>query len=633
MEDVFALLSINKSALRDFPLQAERLVDHQTELVINRNMRSLKEFEERMLSDKPANISEQSIDDVIYKVVKNANKNNNDDSIWSIRELRIISYYLIKLQSNDNAYEYALRLLGRNWRNMFFNGLAFYCLDQWNAIDPILRKKTCELLRNKLAKYTEGNKKYMAMKNHANLFDESGPKRLSALIDQKKTPIEDAPSFFNNRPSSLSQSYYSDVIVNYCEKKMIMDIDVIEEIFEKHNLERTKKLVLADLVIRVNDYGDEIQRTMLCKFANRMLGDITLGVTWAPFNGATEQDANKLKRAKQLVNLWFNRKIIETFFEICVQDRDRKEFWLNYVDKLSGFRIVGSAATKRLLQSDNRISNIFFPYFIETNSATSQTSALVLFIRNKMLVEFSDTGALYAYNQNHSMANHVLKKNTSISNTKNLKITSMWNLVYVSEWGNMSLYEEGRMPHMVNWQMRLSYWLEQMVLSQSNTVLSKLDTKDEEVFKAKPVKKEDLKPRIKRKYDVPEYLAEGFKQRTVETSSATNKDNEIKYEYNVPMEKSSKWMFGLKCRISGNSEGFYLNINKGNKFVFLCPHQNTLGLLGSSIWIKRSINGWFNVILASQETELSIGYIKETSNEILFKKNRNDDVIKKININ
>lgn len=165
--------------------------------------------------------------------------------------------------------------------------------------------------------------------------------------------------------------------------KKITDLDYVESVIELHDNDRTKKLVFADLVSRVNESGNELKRTRLCKFANRILGDITLSSTWAPFIGATEKEAQKLKKAKQLVNLWFNQKIIETFFEVCVQDRDRKVFWLRYVERVTAFRIVGSTATKRLLQGDSRVSGIFLPFYIETESRTSQTSALVLFMKDK----------------------------------------------------------------------------------------------------------------------------------------------------------------------------------------------------------------------------------------------------------
>lgn len=325
MEDIYALLGISESTFQDFRLTANRLVDHQTELTISRNIRTLQEYEVRVLSDKGVTVPQQTIDEIIQKVIENAKNRQPDDSIFSVRELRIISYYLILLQSDTDAYDYALSLLDRNWRSLYFNGLSFYCLETWNLIDPPLRIKTCNLLTTKLKQYSDDNKKYVTLRNHMNLFEEAGPKRLALLLTTKGQDIKDATSYFYNRPSTLCQSYYSDVIINYLESMNVMDLDYIQSILNLNQSDRTKKLVMAGLVERVNEQGDDFHRSQLCKFANRTLGDITLLSTWAPFSGATEADASKLQRARQLVNLWFNQKIIETFFEVCVQDRDRKD--------------------------------------------------------------------------------------------------------------------------------------------------------------------------------------------------------------------------------------------------------------------------------------------------------------------
>lgn len=104
MEDIYALLNINKGVLQDFHLQAERVIDHQTKLAISRDTRTLKDIEERMMTDVSVSVSLQTIDEIMMKLIRNAKDNNNDMSIWSIRELRIVSYYLMKLQGYDEAY-------------------------------------------------------------------------------------------------------------------------------------------------------------------------------------------------------------------------------------------------------------------------------------------------------------------------------------------------------------------------------------------------------------------------------------------------------------------------------------------------------------------------------------------------
>lgn len=642
MEDIYALLNINKGVLQDFYLQADRAVDHQTKLAINRNERILKEIEERMMTDCAIKVSLQTIDDIIMKVIKNAKEKNRDVSIWSIRELRIVSYYLMKLQGNDGAYLYALALLDESWRDLFFNGLSFYCLDTWNMIERDLRIQTCELLRKKLQAYKGTNKKYIAMKNHANLFDEVGPHRLCALLSQKKQNLNEAPSYFSNKLATIAQSYYSDVIVNFFGANVIMDLDYVEAIFKLHNNDRTKKLVFADLVYRVNEFGDELMRTRLCKFANRMLGDITLASTWAPFIGATEENAQKLKKAKQLVNLWFNQKIIETFFEVCVQDRDRKEFWLNYVELVSAFRIVGSTATKRLLQGDSRVRGIFSRHYIETDSLTSQTSALVLFIKNKMIVEFSDTGALYVYDKDHDKAKLVTKRKRQISSTADLKIPSMSNLITVNDWGHITHYEEGRMTHQGYWQDRLNSWMRSVVLSASNTSASFFDDKDDGMFHANPIPKNEYIPKTKPMEltlldDKPKELRTTT-HRTLQnpivkpSAQVAFSDKQVESERDVSWSVSSKWVAHDKCRIVGNNKGFYIYTLRGKQYVHI--HSLSSGVRPTgSIWVKKpNSNGWQPVVHFVASREIHIGYIKEAGGGLLYKEklNQQDFIIVKI---
>ena len=78
MEDIYALLNINKDLLQDFHLLAERTVDHQTELAISRNMRTLQEIEVRMMTDRTVIASQQTIDEIMQKVIENAKTENKE---------------------------------------------------------------------------------------------------------------------------------------------------------------------------------------------------------------------------------------------------------------------------------------------------------------------------------------------------------------------------------------------------------------------------------------------------------------------------------------------------------------------------------------------------------------------------
>lgn len=129
-------------------------------------------------------------------------------------------------------------------------------------------------------------------------------------------------------------------------------------------------------------------------------------------------------------------------------------------------------------------------HIIETDSRTSLTSALVLFVKNKMIVEFSDKGgALYVYNHGHEMVRQVTNRR-HINNVADLKTTSMNRLIEIDAWGYRTNHEEGRMAHIGYWQDRLNSWMHEMVLSPDNTALSFQDSKDNDMFMAKPIPKE-----------------------------------------------------------------------------------------------------------------------------------------------
>lgn len=633
MSDIYSLLNINKGVIRDYPLLANRVADHQTEKVINRNVSKLKEIEGRLMVDKGIEVSLQSIDEVIRKVKRLSSKGDDSMENWSVRELRIVSYYLMKLRNKADDYHFALSLLDKGWKNMFFNGLIFYLMNSWNSIESEYREATSQLVIKKLHEYTDRNKKYLLYRNYANLFDKNGPVRMVALLSAKNIKLTDAPTIIGFKNSAIKQSYYSDVIIRYVENNKIRSLDKIEEILEEHNLDRTKKLVFANLVEREDRKGDGVKRAILCRFINRLLGDVTLETTWAPFAGATHEEAQKLKRAMKLVYMWFAQQIIEVFFEVCVQDKDRKDFWLKYVGNLSGFKIVGSTATKRLLQNDSRVSGMFLKHFIETNQYTSTTSALVLFIKNKMIVEFSDTGALYVYNQFHEKVKLITtQKKFHLSSTNDLKIPSMQLLIEADYWGGYDYNEEGRMTHQGYWQSRLSQWMDRIVLTRNNNSVSFFDTKDDELFKETPLPQEE-----KIVIESPKPVVESVKQQSeslnfdslVKAKQSVQNDDEIIYERNVTSRLSSKWVYG-NFRVIANDWGFYIHSSTSTQYARIRRFVSGEKAIGA-IWVKRpNVEDWSEIAHFYNGAEILVGYIKPLGRKLLYKETLKQENVKQI---
>lgn len=632
MPDIYDILKLNKEAIIDFHLQARRVDDYQTGKIINQNLRKLKEIEGRVYSNENIQVSKQSIDEVLYKVLVSAKRNDQNMDNWTVRELRIVSYYMMKLQNEESVYNFALMLLDKKWRNMFFNGLVFFIMNSWNMIKPQLRKNTCDLINKKLLAYEDTNRRYLMYKNHANFFDEAGPARMAALLISKKQDLVTAPNIIGNKPQSFSQSYYSDVIIKYCEKADV-GLDRLEQIFTVHPDARTKKLVLADYVIRTDQLHDPIKESELSHFINRILGDVTITATWAPFPGASSEDAAKLKNAMNLAKLWFARRIIETFFEICVQDRERKNFWLQYVKYVSGFKIVGSNMTRQSLQNDPRTSGMFLPHFITTNSKTSQTSALVLSIKNKVMVEFSDTGALYVYNQDHKQVKFLRTGVRTMTSTSDLKIPSMRMLVEENYWGDYNIFnEEGRMTHIGHWRTRLSNWLHTKLLTSSNSEVSFFETKDDKIFVAQELPKEAVidKPiqRVQPKYvETPKPRTQNhplLKKEKTPISQAVKASGSVKYETGIRCTVVGKWVFNNSCRVVCNQKGYYLQMAGSPSFAFLRELDKNIIAMGN-IWMRSSSKyDWFQIIHVCYGKEYPIGYIRMgVSGVFLFKRDYN----------
>ena len=662
MMDAFNLLGLDRSFLKEFSIQANRIDDSQTERIVRQNIRKLEEIETRSLANECLNIPKYSVDEVLYKISLSARHHDTDIDKWTTRDLRILSYYLMRFQDDDDVYKYALTLLDLKWKNLFFNGLVFYVLNSWNMIKPDLRKSTCQLIINKLHGYNDTNRKFLLYKDHANLFEEAGPIRMATLLTSKQQDVREAPLILGNKKMSLAQSYYSDVIVKYVEKNDV-SLDYIAEIFEKHKVNRTQKLVFANLVEQADRTGDAYKQTQLSNYINRTLGDVTLPATWAPFPGATEEEALKLKKAMLLVNQWFTRRVIETFFEVCVQDKDRKRFWLNYVQHVNGFKIIGSSLVRNALQCDPRTRNMFSRHFIETNSSYSQTAALVLSIRDKVFVEFSDTGALYVYNHDNIKIRPLKNGVKYINSTNDLKQTDMPMLIELYQNGMAYFNDKGRMTHQGYWEYRLARWFKSIVFRSDNDYTPFFESPDESIFKAQvlpkqdPIKKPDprsgnddvlnfydktvVKPTEAPKttisstvmstysdeptyknFSQPSLLDKHEPKDPVPLSHTIQHiQKQAKYETNVKYVISSRWEFNNACRFVCNVNGYYLYLINGQRYYFL---QSLIGKSEpmGSLWIKKpNKEGWIEIVHYVLGQELTVGYVKKEKSELIFMEN------------
>lgn len=284
MDSVFNLLSINNEALSNFALQSREIENNlETERILKRSARKLKNIEDRMQPDgKRPQFSRQSVNEVIEKVNKEVDNRKAD---WNLKELRIVSYHLGHFQNSQRKFDFAIGLLESNWQDLFINGIVFFLMNSWNTCSDLIKEVACNLLKKRLSNYTGTIKRYQRFKKNLDLFDKSGPTRLSALLRAKSMLLEDAPIQLGFKHSALSLPYYSDVIIDYVRKTSLTDFDFLEDLLKvKHCLDRTKKLIFAHMIEDADNKSDAMLQSNVSRVARRVLGDINDSGVWAPLS-------------------------------------------------------------------------------------------------------------------------------------------------------------------------------------------------------------------------------------------------------------------------------------------------------------------------------------------------------------
>ncbi len=632
MDNLFTLLSLDREALTNYTLQS-REVENNLEAgrILNRAARRLKDIENRMTSDgRKPEFSQKSVEEVIAKIKNHAPGKKLE---WDIKELRILSYNLSQLLNFSPHFEHAINLLDEHWRDLFVNGLAFFLLNSWNTSPLPLRHLAYQLLKKHLITYSGGIRRYLCLKQSIDLFDMPGPKRLSALLVATSTTLEDAPAKLGLKGSALSFPYFSDVIIDYVRKLTMSNYDYVEDLFRnKHTLDRTKKLFFAHAIEDADRKADVSLQTTISRVARRVMGDINDAGIWAPFTGATPEERVLLKKAKDLVTAWYARKSVEAFFDRCVQDPRRRKCWLEYVQNVSDFRIVGSTTTKLKLQGDANVAPLLRTHFIETNSRVATTAALVLFIGNKVFVEFSDVGSLYIYNSSHRLIRNIRGRKT-LESTGDLKSPDMAIAVdKVNEWSYICL-DEGKLTHRGEWEIRFRRWMREKLGIKPGERLSDeqptayMDTGN--LFSDN----EPLQSSIKATEDnaLPEPRDRVTPQGSLFKDEEMSAGSNITTPYPGSRIKAtisgiqSKWVFNESVRIIADSKYVYIFIKKSARTYYLCP--NPLNKIKKcNIWMAAVYNSdkIFDVKLACQDSEYTVVPTRYTLGKLVW---REPDII------
>lgn len=281
------------------------------------------------------------------------------------------------------------------------------------------------------------------------------------------------------------------------------------------------------------------------------------------------------------------------------------------------YRIVGSTSIRTKLMSNSEVAPLLKTCFIKTNSRVSSTAALILFIKNKVFVEFSDVGSLYIYNN----TNHVvkdIKKMRCINSTADLKDISIGRAM--EQFNLWSYYDEGYISHRGEWEERFRSWMRNQMSIEPGTEVkysNMLETSQNKIIKS--IREEDAKP-------IPQDITTNLgksKQLDSEQNIFPNdacvtilkNKEEICYPgtrvYTEIQGLQSEWIFNDICKILADKDGTYIYIKKNKRTYYVAPSLLTK-YNGIDIFIGPNYSSQekYNIYLAILNIESGVTYTK-----------------------
>lgn len=477
MSDIYSILSLDKSTFNGFSSQGALVYDNNLQSVLDKSIRKLKNIAAHQPESEESRFDQNSIEEVVKKLYHCVNNQIRTSSNWKSPELRILSYNIDRFSSEDIVFDFALWLLKYNWRSCYANGLTYTILSHWHSMGSVARIRCYDLLSSKLCSYNGKSKRLLFLQDHLNLLSENGTIRFSKLIEVKNIPILTSPTVLGFQQSAINLEYFSDVLIAYYSGIKSLEFTEIDDTLKVHTFPRTKKLIAVNMVEYADKTHDDGIQNQVSQYLNNTLGSITLPETWAPFPNATESEIGRLEHARELVNIWLAQKVIEVFFEY-ISEPERKKYWLKWSSVVKDFKIVGSSIFRYRLAHDHRLKDLYQSFFIPLDSGTDTTAALVLYIKDRIFIEFSEKGnALYIYKKDDQFLTTNLFNKRIIRSISSLKKPN-WHMVAFQSYQNYWTYrEDGKLFHSGNWQNRLdNYMAKKASSSLVDTLQKKAET-------------------------------------------------------------------------------------------------------------------------------------------------------------
>lgn len=357
----------------------------------------------------------------------------------------------------------ALTLINENFRPSMLTSLFNALLRNWlhpNAgwLQLIISEQieTEGSKKNSILRLKEKSQYYLCQEGAVNLCNHLTENNLE--LDEAFVHLE-LPNLM------ITYEYFSEVAESYTgmlsgKPDFREKIDSILSFLEKHNSKDTHKKCVEKLVNITDSAGsDESDKMKIIKFCFQNIGDPAYEFNWHPWPGASQSDCENLENARKTLNRWLAEKFIYLFFERISVHPDRKDFWNNYIDHVSNFKIYMRKNQLNYFAGYDDIDPKILNTKLGILKNGGNTSAFVMEINNYSFVEFSETGgACYIYKETNEFKPELSEHVVTLGQLKHESNTQM----AVS--AQSVFNDQGRIFHSGNWQARFNAWINRYLI-------------------------------------------------------------------------------------------------------------------------------------------------------------------------
>ncbi len=395
--------------------------------------------------------------DAAYRKFKSGYTRLNVEA-YSLREVRALIYCLHKFE-NDAMVSAFTKVLDKQWRNRFLNGLLYFLLSYWDVTEKARLQAIIDVFQRKLKSYNGKRDKYLLLKQNARFLTLNGAELFGMTLRKmdvgqtKSCSIFSASSvYFGLSSNNIEFQYYSKVISSYFGRDAIEKLDMLKEVLDKHNYDATPKRIIPALIIQNKDAVNEAKQEYIRSIAVGMIGNPELSSKWSLRNGTPEEKSN-LKEARQILNEWLKRKFISIFFEKCMHEPSRQKYWLKHIDMIGDLDIWTTPFTMSLLMQDKRIADMLNTKVkVLDNEKNVDKSALIMSVGNYLFIEFSDAGCLYIFKKDSPYGKTITSNRFFyFDEIKRMRVETIQSF-YVGK-------QEGKISHNTGWENTLEKWM------------------------------------------------------------------------------------------------------------------------------------------------------------------------------